>query len=70
MKAIVLMAAVVTSALLTVPTVTQAADAKVSELRLNACGGGLMKQNQFLEPIAGAAPVEGYRPAIDLTRSA
>ena len=36
MKAIVLMAAVMTSALLTVPTVTQAADTKVSELRLNA----------------------------------
>ncbi len=36
MKAIVLMAAVLTSSLLTVPTVTQAADAKASELRLNA----------------------------------
>jgi hypothetical protein len=36
MKAFVLMAAVLSSALLTVPTVTQAADAKVSELRLNA----------------------------------
>jgi hypothetical protein len=29
-----------------------------------------MKQNPFFEPIAGAAPVLGYRPAIDLTRSA
>ena len=36
MKTIVLMAAVMTSALLTVPTVTQAADAKASEFRLNA----------------------------------
>ena len=35
MKAFVLMAAVLTSAMLTVPTVTQAADAR-SELRLNA----------------------------------
>ncbi len=36
MKAIVMPAAVLTSALLTVPTVSQAADAKASELRLNA----------------------------------
>ena len=36
MKAFVLMAAVISSALLTVPTVTQAADAKVSEFRINA----------------------------------
>ena len=36
MKAFVMMAAVLTSAMLTVPTVTQAADGKVSELRLNA----------------------------------
>jgi hypothetical protein len=36
MKAIVMMAAVLTSAVLTVPTVSQAADTKVSELRLNA----------------------------------
>lgn len=36
MKAIVMLAAVLTSAMLTVPTVSQAADAKVSELRLNA----------------------------------
>lgn len=36
MKAIVMLAAVVTSAMLTVPTVSQAADAKASELRLNA----------------------------------
>ena len=36
MKAIILMAAVITSAMLTVPTVSQAADAKASELRLNA----------------------------------
>lgn len=36
MKAIVLMAAVLSSALLTVPTVTEVGDAKVSELRLNA----------------------------------
>ncbi len=36
MTAIVLMAAVVTSALLTVPTVTQAAESKSSELRLKA----------------------------------
>ena len=36
MKAIVMIAAVVSSALLTVPTVSQAADLKVTELRLNA----------------------------------
>ena len=36
MKAFVMMAAVLTSAMLTVPTVTEVADAKVSELRLNA----------------------------------
>ena len=36
MKAIVMLAAVLTSALLTVPTVSQAADAKASELRPNA----------------------------------
>ena len=36
MKTLVMMAAVLTSAMLTVPTVTQAADTKVSELRLNA----------------------------------
>ncbi len=36
MKAIVMMAAVLTSAVLTVPTVSQATDAKVIELRLNA----------------------------------
>ncbi len=36
MKAIVLMAAVLTSAMLTVPTVTQVADAKVASTRLNA----------------------------------
>jgi hypothetical protein len=36
MKAIILMAAVLTSALLTVPTVTSVADARVSDLRLNA----------------------------------
>jgi len=36
MKAILLMAAVLTSALLTVPTVTSVADAKVVDLRLNA----------------------------------
>lgn len=36
MKTIVLMAAVMTSALLTVPTVTQAADAEASEIRLNS----------------------------------
>ena len=36
MKAIVMLAAVLTSAFLTVPTVTQVADAKVSELRLDA----------------------------------
>ena len=36
MKAIILMAAVITSAMLTVPTVSQAADAKASELRLHA----------------------------------
>lgn len=36
MKAIVMLAAVLTSALLTVPTVSLAADAKASELRLNA----------------------------------
>ena len=35
MKAILLMAAALTSALLTVPTVTSVADAKVVELRLN-----------------------------------
>lgn len=29
-----------------------------------------MKQNRTFEPIAGAAAVRGYRPAIDLTRSA
>lgn len=36
MKAFVMMAAVLTSAMLTVPTVTEVADAKVIELRLNA----------------------------------
>jgi hypothetical protein len=36
MKALMLMAAVLSSALLTVPTVTEVGDAKVSELRLNA----------------------------------
>ena len=36
MKALVMMAAVLTSAMLTVPTVTEVGDAKVSELRLNA----------------------------------
>jgi hypothetical protein len=36
MKAIVMMAAVLTSALLTVPTVSLAADTKAGELRLNA----------------------------------
>lgn len=36
MKAIVLMAALFTSALLTVPTVTEVGDAKVIELRLDA----------------------------------
>jgi hypothetical protein len=36
MKAFVMMAAVFTSALLTVPTVTEVGDARVSELRLNA----------------------------------
>jgi hypothetical protein len=36
MKAIIMLAALATSALLTVPTVTAVADAKVSELRLNA----------------------------------
>lgn len=36
MKAIVMLAAVLTSAMLTVPTVSQAADTKASELRLNA----------------------------------
>ena len=36
MKAIVMMAAVLTSAILTVPTVSQAGNGKVSELRLNA----------------------------------
>jgi hypothetical protein len=36
MKAIVMLAAVLTSAMLTVPTVTQAEHTKVSELRLNA----------------------------------
>ena len=29
-----------------------------------------MNQKTNLEPIAGAAAVAGYRPAIDLTRSA
>ena len=36
MKTLVMMAAVLTSALLTVPTVSQAAQTNVSELRLNA----------------------------------
>jgi hypothetical protein len=36
MKAFVMMAALFTSALLTVPTVTEVGDAKVSELRLDA----------------------------------
>ena len=36
MKAIVMLAAMLTSAALTVPTVTQAGNTKVSELRLNA----------------------------------
>ena len=36
MKAIVMLAAVLISAMLTVPTVSQAADTKASELRLNA----------------------------------
>jgi hypothetical protein len=36
MKAFVMMAAVLTSALLTVPTVSLAADTKASEIRLNA----------------------------------
>ena len=36
MKMIVMLAAVLTSALLTVPTVTDLGDAKVSELRLAA----------------------------------
>lgn len=36
MKAFVMMAAVFTSALLTVPTVTEVGDARVSELRLDA----------------------------------
>jgi len=36
MKAFVLMAAVLTSAMLTVPTVTQVADANVASTRLNA----------------------------------
>ena len=36
MKTLVMMAAVLTSAMFTVPTVTQAADTKVSEFRLNA----------------------------------
>ena len=36
MKAIVMLAAVMTSALLTVPTVTEVGEKKVSELRLNA----------------------------------
>ena len=36
MKAFVMIAAVLTSALLTFPTVSQAADTKVVELRLNA----------------------------------
>ncbi len=33
MKALILMAAVLTSALMTVPTVTAAADAKIADLR-------------------------------------
>ena len=36
MKAFIMMAAVLTSALLTVPTVTQAGTTGTSELRLNA----------------------------------
>jgi hypothetical protein len=36
MKVFVIMAAVLTSALLTVPTVTQASEVDVSELRLDA----------------------------------
>ena len=36
MKVFVMMAAVVTSAMLTVPTVTEVGDTKVSEFRLNA----------------------------------
>ena len=36
MKALILMAAALTSALLTVPTVTSVADAKVVDIRLNA----------------------------------
>ena len=36
MKAIVMLAAILSSAMLTVPTVTQGSDDKVSELRLNA----------------------------------
>ena len=36
MKAFIMIAAVLTSALLTVPTVTAVADAKVADLRLNA----------------------------------
>ena len=36
MKAFVMMAAVFTSALLTVPTVTEVGEAKVTEFRLNA----------------------------------
>ena len=36
MKAIVMLAAVLTSAMLTVPTVTDVGESKVSELRLNA----------------------------------
>jgi len=36
MKAIVMMAALLASSLLTVPTVTELGDSKVSELRLNA----------------------------------
>jgi hypothetical protein len=36
MKAFVMMAALFTSTLLTVPTVTEVGDAKVSELRLGA----------------------------------
>lgn len=36
MKAIVMLAAVLTSAMLTVPTVTEVGESKVSELRLKA----------------------------------
>ena len=36
MKTLVMMAAVLTSAIFTVPTVSQAAQTNVSELRLNA----------------------------------